>query len=66
MLVREDHKMTKKLLLTTDERQTITSGLNSVLDMTARAMTAQKISREQMLIIDNALAIVRYTLEIET
>ena len=56
--------MTKKL--TTDERQTITSHLNIVLDTTARAMTAQKISREQMLIIDNALAIIRYTLEIET
>ncbi len=56
--------MTNKL--TTDERRTITSHLNGVLDTTARAMTAQKISREQMLIIDNALAIIRYTLEIET
>ena len=55
-----------KKRLNTDERQIITSYLNSVLDTTARAMTAQKISREQMLIIDNALAIIRYTLEIET
>ncbi len=56
--------MTKQL--TTDERQIIRSYLNCLLDTTARAMTAQKISREQMLIIDNALAIIRYTLEIET
>jgi len=55
--------MTNKL--TADEQQRITSHLNSVLDTTAKAMTAQKISREQMLIIDNALAIIRYALEIE-
>lgn len=60
----EGHKMTNKV--TTDERPSITSHLNGVLDTTAKAMTAQKISREQMLIIDNTLAIIRHDFEGET
>lgn len=55
--------MKKKLTL--EQSRPIIFHVDGLLDNVAELMTAQKINREQMLIVDNALRIIRYALEIE-
>ena len=56
--------MTSKL--TMDERQPIIFHLDGVLHEAVDLITAQKINRELMLIIEEAIEIIRGALEMET
>ena len=56
--------MTNKL--TIDERKPILFHVDGLLDEAVKLIAAQKINREQMLIIEEALVIVRDALEMDT